>query len=227
LGLRPGDPHYRAYVGPPGDYDLVSAMTFNLLTSLGLRQQHKLLDVGCGSLRVGRLLIPYLNCGNYVGIEPHKWLVDEGIRKEIGKDLIKIKKPRFYFSETAGDLPMEEHFDFAVAQSIFSHCGLDLINQWLIDIYNRLNHNGVLAATFVIDDRDHEGLGWFYPVSIGYQVETIEAVARNAGLNFLLLDWKHPRQQWALFSKSGFNASWIQNGSVTWNAFLQHLNNAR
>jgi len=36
LGLKPGDPHYRAYVGPPEDYDLIAAMTFNLLTTLGL-----------------------------------------------------------------------------------------------------------------------------------------------------------------------------------------------
>ena len=44
LGLKPGDPHYRAYVGPPEDYDLIAAMTFNLLTTLGLRQDHSLLS---------------------------------------------------------------------------------------------------------------------------------------------------------------------------------------
>ena len=30
LGLKPGDPHYRAYFGPPEDYDLIAAMTFLL-----------------------------------------------------------------------------------------------------------------------------------------------------------------------------------------------------
>jgi len=40
VGLKPGDAHYRAYVGPPEDYDLIAAMTFNLLTTLGLRQHH-------------------------------------------------------------------------------------------------------------------------------------------------------------------------------------------
>ncbi len=54
LGLKPGDSHYRAYVGPPEDYDLIAAMTFNLLTTLGLRQHHSLIDIGCGSLRIGR-----------------------------------------------------------------------------------------------------------------------------------------------------------------------------
>ncbi len=97
VGLKPGDAHYRAYVGPPEDYDLIAAMTFNLLTTLGLRQHHSLLDVGCGSLRIGRLLIPYLNRGKYFGIEPNEWLVEEGIRRELGEGLVQIKDPTFYF----------------------------------------------------------------------------------------------------------------------------------
>ena len=44
--LKPGSDHYRAYVGPPRDYDLISAMVFNLLTCCGLRQSHKVLDIG-------------------------------------------------------------------------------------------------------------------------------------------------------------------------------------
>src|SRR5512143_3978771 len=92
LGLKPGDPQYRAYVGPPEDYDLIAAMTFNLLTSLGLRQHHSVLDVGCGSLRIGRLLIPYLNAGRYTGIEPERWLVEEGIRRETGRDQVWLKR---------------------------------------------------------------------------------------------------------------------------------------
>ena len=27
LGLKPGDPQYRAYVGPPENYDLIAAMS--------------------------------------------------------------------------------------------------------------------------------------------------------------------------------------------------------
>ena len=40
MGLRAGDSHYRAYVGPPERYDLVAAMSFNLLTT----------HSGCGSI---------------------------------------------------------------------------------------------------------------------------------------------------------------------------------
>src|SRR5947209_17329648 len=120
IGLTPGDSHYRAYVGPPQDYDLIAAMTFNLLTTAGLRQHHKLIDVGCGSLRAGRLFIPYLNSGNYIGVEPNEWLVNEAIKHEIGEDLIRIKAPSFIFKSTLSATdPVQA--DYAVAQSIFSH----------------------------------------------------------------------------------------------------------
>src|SRR5574338_1489702 len=119
LGLKPGDSQYRAYVGPPEDYDLVAAMAFNLLTTLGLRQHHSVLDIGCGSLRIARLLIPYLNRGKYFGFEPNEWLVDEGIRRELGESLVQIKRPTFFFSDSPGAIDQANvAFDFALAQSI-------------------------------------------------------------------------------------------------------------
>ena len=93
--LKPGDPHYMAYVGPPTQYDFMGATQFRLLCALGLRARHRLLDFGCGSLRAGRLFIPYLEPGRYHGIEPNRWLIDEAIQKELGEDLIRIKQPRF------------------------------------------------------------------------------------------------------------------------------------
>jgi hypothetical protein len=131
LGLKPGDPQYRAYVGPPEDYDLIAAMTFNLLTTLGLRQHHSLLDIGCGSMRIGRLLIPYLNRGKYFGVEPNEWLVEEGIRRELGETLVQIKRPTFLFSESPDAIAeAKTAFDFALAKSIFRHCGLYSIKAW-------------------------------------------------------------------------------------------------
>src|SRR6186997_3029127 len=155
IGLKPGDPQYRAYVGPPEDYDLIAAMTFNLLTTLGLRQHHSLLDVGCGSLRIGRLLIPYLNRGKYFGVEPNEWLVQEGIKRELGEMLLQIKCPTFFFSDSPETITQAKvSFDFALAQSIFSHCGLDLIQAWLSTISRSLAQDGALLATFLIGEED-------------------------------------------------------------------------
>jgi SAM-dependent methyltransferase len=224
LGLEPGALHYRAYVGPPEDYDLIAAMTFNLLTTMGLRQHHSLLDVGCGSLRIGRLLIPYLNKDNYVGIEPNEWLVTEGIKKEIGEALVQIKRPRFFFSDSARQLiDARISVDFALAQSIFSHCGLDLIARWLSEISQCLGPAGALLATFLPSEDDSTRTGWIYPACVSFKSETIKQIATRAKLRFEILDWKHPRQTWALFTKPEFDSAWFRSKPLTWNTRLDTL----
>ena len=222
LGLNPGDPQYRAYVGPPEDYDLIAAMTFNLLTTIGLRQHHSLLDIGCGSLRIGRLLIPYLNRGKYFGVEPNEWLVEEGIRRELGDTLVQIKQPRFFFSHSPDRISQAKvAFDFALAQSIFSHCGLDLITRWLSAISRTLAPNGALVATFLIGDEDSAQTGWIYPECVKYRPETLERAAKDVNLRFEILDWKHPRQKWALFAAPGYDSTWFKDSPLTWNAGLE------
>jgi SAM-dependent methyltransferase len=222
LGLRPGDPHYRAYVGPPEDYDLIAAMTFNLLTTLGLRQHHSLLDVGCGSLRIGRLLIPYLNREKYFGIEPAEWLVTEGIKQELGEAVVQIKCPTFFFSDSPEKVAQAKvSFDFALAQSIFSHCGLDLVKGWLSAISRSLSEDGALIATFLPGDEDPARTGWVYPACVNYRPATLERAAADANLRFEILDWKHPRQTWALFAAPKFDSNWFENTPLTWNAALE------
>jgi cyclopropane fatty-acyl-phospholipid synthase-like methyltransferase len=223
-GLKPGDGHYRAYVGPPEDYDLIAAMAFNLLTTLGLRQHHSLLDIGCGSLRIGRLLIPYLNRGKYFGIEPNEWLVKEGIKRELGEALLQIKRPTFFFSDSPETVAQAKaSFDFAVAQSIFSHCGLDLIRDWLSAISRALAEDGPLVATFLPGDDDSLRTGWIYPECVNYRPATLKRVAAEANLRFEMLDWKHPRQTWALFAGPKFDSGWFKNKPLTWNAGLENV----
>lgn len=220
LDLQPGDEHYRAFVGPPKDYDLVSAMVFNLLTCLGLRQHNRVLDIGCGSLRVGRLLIPYLNPRNYFGIEPNRWLVEDGIENEIGRDLINIKEPTFSFHASADEFKNSLNVDFAVAQSIFSHCDKDTIKEWLSQVSYHLNDKGALVATFVVGNNDFEGRGWIYPGCVCYKPETLAEMASEFELSFGMLNWAHPRQNWAIFAKKNYDRSLVVDGPISWNRFL-------
>ncbi len=240
LGLehKPGEPHYRAFVGPPQEYDLIAAMVFNLLTTLGLRQHHQLLDVGCGSLRNGRLLIPYLNAGCYTGVEPNEWLVQEGIAREVGHDLVAAKMPRFLFTAEPRDLPAGESFAFSVAQSVLSHCTLELIEHWLAELHSRLRPDGVLVATFRAADedfshpeglgpKDFQGAGWVYPKCPGYRMDTIRDLGVSCGFEVELLDWKHPRQRWVLFARERFDTTWFAGRPLTWNTMLEHLASGR
>lgn len=217
LKLDPGDDHYRAYVGPPMDYDLVAAMTFNLLIALGCRQQHKVLDVGCGSLRVGRLLIPYLNKHGYAGIEPHGWLIKEGIERETGEDQVRIKEPRFHISDNAAELIKDQtRYDFVIAQSIFSHCGLDLLQAWLAQFAELIADNGTAVVTYIDGTEDTDAKGWVYPGCVNFTGQTMARLAREHSLEFVPLRWRHPRQQWALLAKREFDAARFQNKTLGW-----------
>jgi len=197
LGLKSGDSHYRAYVGPPKDYDLIAALTVGLLFAAGLRETHKLLDLGCGSLRAGRLLIPYLRPGNYFGIEPNRWLVEAGIEEELGRDLLRLKQPSFRYVSDFSAAGFGVPFDYVVAQSIFSHTYPDLTAVGLSGVAPALAPDGLLLATFAEGDPQEErGSGWLYPGMVPYRWEEVRRMATEAGLVAKRIRWYHPRQFW-------------------------------
>jgi hypothetical protein len=180
--LPPGsDAHYSAYVGPPELFDVMGASQFRLLTALGLREHHKLLDFGCGALRAGRLLLPYLLPGHYHGVEPNTWLLESVIREEIGAEFIALKRPRFRHNADFAIDGFGETFDFILAQSIFSHCGRDLIRRALGNFRAGLAESGLILATFIHTETsrlpEFEGAGWVYPECVAYAPDTILGLA--------------------------------------------------
>jgi SAM-dependent methyltransferase len=200
--LEAGDQHYRAFVGPPKLYDEVAAMQFNLLTALGLREDHYLADIGCGSLRAGRLFIPYLLPGRYFGVEPERWLVEEGIARELGADVVRVKRPTFRYADDFGLAQFGVEFDFLVAQSVFSHAAQDGIRRCLGEAAAVMHEGSVFAATFMRGAEDYEGGGWVYPGCVSYRLRTIAALAGEHGLRCRRLRWPHPNDQtWVAFTK--------------------------
>jgi len=196
-----GTKHYRAFVGPMETYDVIGAMQFNLLTSLGLRDFHYLLDIGCGSLRAGRLFIVYLRPHHYYCIEPEKWLVEEGIKNNIGKELIELKKPQFSYNKDFTCIIFNQKFDFILAHSIFSHASQKQIIRCLSEVEKCMKETSIFSATFVKGNSNYSGEKWVYPDTVTYTEQRMVELANNAGLDFKTINWYHPnRQTWALFT---------------------------
>ena len=172
----------------------------------GLREHHKLLDIGCGSLRGGRLFIPYLLPKRYFGIEPEQWLIDEGIKHNIGQDLIRIKKPKF---SNVDDFSLDifgTKFDFILAQSIFSHTGIDLTKKILSKVKEVLKEDGLFLATFRERDTSTNLQGWFYNSKnierVQYTLDFMGKMITESGLFFKKLDFPHPNNQtWIVIFK--------------------------
>ncbi len=208
--LKGGDHHYRAFVGPPTWYDVIGAYQFCLLVEIGLREGHTLLDIGCGSLRAGRLIIPYLNPGNYYGVEPEKWLVEEGIKNEVGEDLIRIKTPHFLYVDDWGFSRFNTSFDYIIAQSIFSHASPEQIAACLQNVRLCMKDQTIFAANFLVGDQDYQGSEWVYPGTVPYRHQTIVNMAEKAGLTCVGVNGFHLALSWYLFATPGMERILIQ-----------------
>ncbi len=196
LDLTSGDRHYRAWVGFPDEYDTIAALQVSLQLAAGLRETHKLADVGCGSLRAGRMLIPYLRPGNYHGIEPEKWLVEEGLERELGRDVLRVKAPEFRFVSDFSLDSFGKKFDFVIAQSVFSHTHEDLLKLGFGKIAESLAPDGTFLATWAEGSSQRTGSGWIHKGARRYTWEQMEKALDECGLVARRLPWPHPRQSW-------------------------------
>ncbi|MFQ5593792.1 MAG: methyltransferase [Anaerolineae bacterium] len=184
-----GARHYRAWVGSPDVYDILSATQFNLLTFLGLREHHYLLDIGCGSLRAGRLFIPYLLQGRYFGIEPEQWVIEEGIKNHVGEDLARIKQPTFSNDSNFTLTTFNQQFDFILAQSIFSHAAESQISRCLSEAKEVMNTTAVFVANFAEGEHNYKGSEWIYPGLVTYTFDYLSRLAEEQGLTCSRMEW--------------------------------------
>jgi len=204
-GLTPGDRHYRAFIGPPDRFDFMSATQFSLLFALGLRENHRVLDFGCGSLRLGRLLIPFLQEGRYFGIEPETWLIEDALDRELGRDVLRIKHPAFSPDNGFDCRVFRETFEFIVAQSILTHTGPDLVRRFLASAAESLAAEGLLVFSYSRSDDPRATLpgdGWHYPQCVGYTEIQMLSLLAEAGIHGRAIPWYHPGARWIAASRN-------------------------
>jgi SAM-dependent methyltransferase len=200
----PAEYDYRRWVGPVENYDVVGGLQFGILFALGLRDDHRVADIGCGSLRGGRLLIPYLRPERYFGLEPFERFVREGIDAELGAQILEVKRPRFVHRTDFRLDEFGETFDFALAQSIYSHTHPELLVEALGRVRDVLAPKGLLVGTYVPATETKfnnvvapiAGGGWAYPHAVRYEWSEFARHLGAAGLGGTPVSWYHPHQTW-------------------------------
>lgn len=189
---------WRARAGNHLMYDTIGAAQFAILTLFfGLREQHKLLEIGAGSLRAARFLIPYLDAEHYCGVEPDTRSVELGIEHELGPEMYERKKPRFAARDDFGFNEFGEQFDYALSYSVFTHVPPPHVSIIFENAVQCFHDDSIMLATAVFAEGDEQiadSQNWTnLPINL-YSFARFEEAAHAAGLRLIRLgkifqDW--------------------------------------
>ncbi|MFZ2725014.1 MAG: class I SAM-dependent methyltransferase [Methylococcaceae bacterium] len=197
VNLAAGADHYRAHVGPPFNYDINGGLQFQFMLDLGLREYHRFLEIGCGSLRLGRLLMTYLLPNRYYGVEPNKKILEEGMKYNLGSNdpnspFFQLKNPSFAHNTEFDFSFVGKPVDYIVAQSIASHTGVTETEQLLKNISAVMHEDSIAMVTYIrciAKVKNNTKDGWFYPECISYTDEHMGNVAKKLGLHAYRTYW--------------------------------------
>jgi len=180
---------HRDFVG--GRWLEVSRLQTDFMVKIGLRPEHVLLDIGCGSLRGGVEFISYLHAGNYLGLDSSNRLIQKGIKEELGRRLLKLKSPEFVVSRSFEFEKFSKKPDFALAHSIFTHLSESDIRLCLENLRRFVNPGCRFYATYFIADTPHANQKTFR-----YSLAMVEDFgAKTKWTPNYIGEWGHPENQ--------------------------------
>lgn len=168
---------------------VVGQIQFDFLLSKGLKPHHKLVDIGSGTFRAGVHFIDYLEDDCYFAIEKIGGFVNGGMKvvRFFGLDRRKFsyqKRGDFKFSV------FNTEFDYALANSVFTHLELFEIFDCLRKLKEVLKPDGVFYTTFFKWEKNSPKIGKGLK---RYPFETMVYIAKLAGFSVKFIgQFGHP-----------------------------------
>jgi SAM-dependent methyltransferase len=195
---------HRQFVG--GMWEEIGLQQFEFMKKMGLMPGHRLIDIGCGCLRAGVHLVPYLESRHYYGIDINASLLEAG-RRELSKNPANAgKQPDLRATDQFDLAQFGAQFDFALAASVFTHLYANKIGRCLVQVKKTLAPGGKFYATFFLapGPLHLEPIHWepggivthFDRDPFHCSLAEMEMLGRFAGLSMEYLgNWAHPRHQ--------------------------------
>ena len=197
------------------EWTLHQAMQYEFLIRQGLPSNARVLDMGCGPLRLGSRLIPYLARGWYFGQDINPRTLDVG-RKVLARLGVAADRCTLVCSDDFSLSGIADgSIDVAFSNSLFSHLTADSIARCLTAVAEKLRPDGVYYSTFFSLPIGHD---WSQPCPrekwgrhftthpdhdpFHYGVPMMEELARAAGYS-LEIDpgFGHPTQTMGAFRR--------------------------
>lgn len=209
------DPEWhRRSIGNVKLWDTLGELQFAYLVGRGLEPSNYFLDVGCGPLRGGVHFIRYLEAGHYYGVDSNAPMLEETKRLEVPRQGLEDKQPTLVAMGDFGFERLGRQFDYALAQSVFTHLPLNEIIRCLMEMDKALVPGGEFYATFWENSRGKFNLDDIQQTATAvthldrdffhYDVGTFEWICEGTGLSVEYLgDWDNPvNQKMLVFRKS-------------------------
>ena len=167
------------------------------LKSIGMAPGHRLLDVGCGAMRLGVYAADYLEDGNYFGIDAFAPYIAVARRLAAAAGLTKkfslLTSKEFEFDSFG------VKFDFAMAQSVLTHLSGEDCHRCMAAMRKVMKPGGIFTLTYLVGRPTTQGFlyGAMQPMRRFAETdpEFFAKLGQAHGAVFERLDMPHPSGQ--------------------------------
>lgn len=175
---------YQAAVGAGDNWDAHGELQRDFLISQGLKPQHSLLDIGCGTGRLARKVVPYLEPGGYFGVD----IADSAVIAACERSVIEgwgERRPTFLIGEIPHPPPVPA-FDVLWSFSVFIHLPQQIMESVMRRAAAVMHPHSRFYWAYVPEPKAwRSGVKQFRHTLADYQT-----AARQAGLTFAdVPDW--------------------------------------
>jgi hypothetical protein len=161
---------------------------FQFLQGLGLRPEHRCVDYGCGSLRIGMHLIDYLDAGNYWGVDVTDRFYKDGLEL-LKAETVPAKAPRFDVIAPASLAAIREwRPDLVFSFSVVLHVPPAELQDYLAKVTGLLGRGSRAVVVFDATGKDIR----LSAKSWGYSRETLRGGLQRIDPS-LGVDFRHYR----------------------------------
>lgn len=159
----------------------------DFLLAQGLLPHHSLLEIGCGTGRLARKVVPTLDPLTYFGVDISKSAIEHAGQLQFEEGW-SGGKPRFGWGG-AGIAPLGT-FDFIWAFSVFIHLPADIMRREFRECAKRMKPSSLFFFSYVPEIADtRTGLKQFR-----HTLGTYKTACKDAGLSFKDVPWDHQQR---------------------------------
>ena len=176
-----------------GMWEEIGSLQFEFLVKQGLQPWHRLLDIGCGTLRGGHRFIRYLDAEQYTGTDISAGALEAGCRI-VEQQGLTDKRPRLVLTEDLKFRDLDKNpFDFVLAQSVFTHLPVEYIDECFQHLRRVMRDKANFYFTFDESQQPQQlrFKSFTYPFSFFAEL----AARYHFDIHDLSIEYPHPRGQ--------------------------------